>query len=103
MQGDLAQTLKSSPKVFSKAVSGRGDGGGRWRRRAGVRGGGRARGTACWILVPDQVLNQHPLHWKTVVLTTGPPEKSLAKHFKKPGEGGMEVKVLQFMHSSLIG
>ena len=33
--------LKSSPKLFSKAVFGRGDGGGRWRRRAGVRGGGR--------------------------------------------------------------
>ena len=75
-----------------------GRGAGRWEGR--VVG---PRGTACWILVPDQVLNQHPLHWKTVVLTTGPPEKSLAKHFKKPDEGGMAVMVLQFMHSYLTG
>ena len=29
------------------------------------------------ILVPDQGLNLHPLHWEHRVLTTGPPGKSL--------------------------
>ena len=83
-------------------MAGGGGGGGQGCGAAGGTGS-RARGAACWILVPDQVLNQHPLHWKTVVLTTGPPEKSLAKHFKKPDEGGMAVMVLQFMHSYLTG
>ena len=30
---------------------------------------------ACKVLVPDQGLNPHPLHWKSRVLTAGAPGK----------------------------